>query len=265
MSAGDLIGRDRQAELDGVLLGEGTRFQLSSWDMFPIPDVQTKDTDRNDLGIMPGVDTYTGRLITLEVWLDAFPDLDECIADRSALESAFAPSNETRQLHFRVQDERFCYIGRGRGVRTELPTMDAWPVECRFMATDPRYFSGVEHVAELPPTTPTVLTNAGTRSTPWVWTVVGPWDDPELVLTSDPTTYTFRFPGMNLGEGEVLRVDSATGMALRTDTSVIGQARDSTGLRLPFPWSFAPGDVSWTCNGGDTDGTATLAWRDAWA
>lgn len=263
MGAGDLIGRDRQAELDGVLMGEGTAFPIEGWDLFALPDVATKDTERNDIGLMPGVDTYGGRLITIDLWLDSYPDMGQAIADRATIESAFAPSNETRLLFFRLEEERYCYKGRGRGVSTQLPTRDAWPVECRFLATDPRIYSGELHEEELDAST--TLTNAGTRSTPWVWTVVGPCTGPRLRRLDDTASYTFDFPGLTLGAGQLLTVDASTGLAIRTSTSVIGEARDATGLRLPFPFLFPAGDVDWSFDADSGTPTSSLAWRDAWA
>lgn len=266
MTAGDLIGRDRQAELDGVLIGEGTRFQVEAWDLFALPDVGEQDTERNDIGVLAGADTYAGRAITVDVWLDAHPDMAQMVVDRAALEAAFAPSSETRELHFRLDGTRLMYFGRGRGVRTTMPSNQAWQCECRFTATDPRVFAGQERSHVWDGDAATVeLINAGTRSTPWRLVVEGPLDFPELSLASDPTTYTWSFPNLELDEGETLTIDTRTGLALVNGVSVIGQARDASGTRLPYPWAFPPGAVEWSFSAADFDGVATLLWRDAWA
>lgn len=265
MTAGDLIHLDQQVELAGLLLGETTQFQLEELDLFAAPNASDQDTDRNDQGVMPGADRYQGRLLTVNLWLDAFPDMDAMLEDRANLEAAFSPSSTERELHFRVGGQHYCYYGRGRGITVDMPTNQPWTAECRFLATDPRVFSGAQHTLVLPPGTPIVATNAGTRSTPWRLVVEGQMDHPELVRTSDPATYTWSFPSLDVDTGHTLTVDTRTGLALYDGASVIGQARDAGGSALPFPWEFPAGDVEWEFTAGDSDGTATLVWRDAWA
>lgn len=266
MNPGDLISQDRQAELRGVLIGEGTDYQIDGWDLFAAPEVATKDTQRNDQGVQSGTDRYGSRLLTIDLWLDSFPDLVTCQADRAALEAAFRPGPDDVQLHFRLQGVQRCYIGRPRGISTTLPSLDAWEVEARFLATDPRLFSSTEH-RHVFDGSPATLTNAGTRDTPWVWTVPGPCIHPMLWRTDDPTSFTWAFPDLELDDGDVLIVDSRTGRATVNGGSVIGQARDDSGNRLPYPFSFPAGAVEWMF---DADGDAgnvdaTLTWRDAWA
>lgn len=72
MAVGDLIVQDYQYEYNGLLMGKGTPYIMSKiTGLLGAPPVRDEDKDRDDAwGDFPGMDLYSPRYISYDVWFD---------------------------------------------------------------------------------------------------------------------------------------------------------------------------------------------------
>lgn len=287
MAAGDLVTADWQIEYGGLLLGDGTVFDIVRVEgLLDLPEVQTTDRQRlRRHGLVPGDDFLGGRKVT--VTLEVYGESPEQFAtDLQALGAAVRPGGDELPLVFRIPG----VAGGGRRWVSCKPRRRSLPVDLDFLyrmpvavvefhASDPRLYD-----ASVTSGTSSLLTTDGGMAFPasfplaFAATVGG-----TVVATNEgtfPTPPQFRIDGPvvnprveNATTGEVLAIDLelAAGEWLDIDTEARSVLLGGTASRYSSLaagsswWELPPGQTPVTFRA-STSSTAllTVTWRSAW-
>ena len=279
MAVGDLITTGWQWELNGLLMGANTVYEVHGFDMWAAPDIRSGETARaQQHGMYPGVDWLGGRLARMTVKITPVSEDADLLARQRLAAAWQPPASGVSQLAWREGSTKYCLFGKGRLADTRgefrLPT------ECRFIATDPRIYDNSLSTAStgLPTATgglafaaaaPFVFgtsgsgstmscTNNGTFNAPWVATFTGPLVAPALTHVSSGKV--LNLSGANLVVGNTLTVDSAARTILLN-----GTASRYSWLSVASQWfDLSPGANSVNLTGASGAGSVQIAWRSAW-
>lgn len=280
MAVGDLITTSWQWELNGLLMGAGTVYEVQTFDVWAAPDLRQGESARaQQHGLYPGTDWLGGRFAKLKVTVKpTSPAAD--IAARQVLAAAWKPpTSGTSQLVWQEADGvKYTLFGKPRLADTRGEYR--MPSECRFIATDPRIYANTQSTASTGLATSTgglsfaasapfvfgtsgsgstmACTNAGTFAAPWTATFAGPLVAPTLTHVSSGKTLILS--GASLAAGDSLVVDSAAKTILLN-----GTASRYSWLAAGSQWfDLEPGANSVNLTGASGAGTVTMTWRSAW-
>ena len=282
------ITADFQIELDGLLLGAGTPYNLVSIDGLAVPPVRTSDsTLQRRHGVAAGDDFVGGRGVVIGVELLANGVDEDIDAIASALQDVLVPGKSDVVLEFQLPGR----AGGGRRRITCRPRAHADPHDLRrahgiptflveFFAPDPRIYDAT------PGSVTTNLPTSGSGSSfPWTFPVNfgGTTDSGSVVVTNEgnfDALPVFRIDGpvvnpeienVTTGETLSLTIDVDAADFLEIDTAAPSVLLNGTASRFPnvstasvFP-RLAPGDNELRFRA-TTDTAATLKtdWRSAW-
>lgn len=279
MAVGDLITTAWQWELNGLLMGANTVYEVRGFDMWAAPDVRGGETARaQQHGMYPGTDWLGGRLAKMNISITPVNEDADLLARQNLASAWQIPSSGVAQLVWREGSTKYALFGKPRLADTRgefrLPT------ECRFIATDPRIYANAASSAVTGLATATgglsfsaaapfvfgtsgsgstmSCTNAGTFDAPWTATFTGPLVAPALTQVS--TGKVLNFSGASLAAGESLVIDSAARTVLLN-----GTASRYSWLSVASQWfNLSPGANSINLTGASGAGTVTINWRSAW-
>lgn len=285
------VSLDWQAEYQGLLVGDGTAYELRAIEgLADHPDLRTSDRTRlRRHGLLPGDDFLGGRAVTLE--LEVFGDTDAAFhANLLALKQAFAPGSPEAPLDFLIPG--VTAPGSGLAKRCNArPRRLALPVEQRFFyrqpiavvelfATDPRLYNAIQQSASTGlATSPSGLVwnlvwnlswgassssgsifaaNGGNFPTPPVFRIDGPVTNPSIenITTGEVLGLT----SITVGSGEFLELDADARTVL-----LGGTASRYEKLTTAQWFDLKPGTTELKFRG-TTAGAPTLTvyWRNAW-
>lgn len=279
--AGELITQNWQAEVGGLLLGDGTDFIIEKLDAAGRPRVRTSDISNPsaDGTLTAGPDLLDGRTIVLNVALAA----DDAAAVSVLLDQLDAAwqmqSAGTVPLVWRqpgVGQVRANGRPRAFEVDDTLRRVGLIRVTAGFYCADPRLYGdalksqafdasgpvgGSEWDAPWPMVwtaesdpSETDLTNAGSRPTPPLWTITGPCVTPRLELVGS----AFLEFDLTLSAGQTIVVD-----VLNRTATIDGVGKVSTKTLRSTWWELPAGTSTVRFRSYDLSGTATMTWRDA--
>lgn len=285
MAAGDLITRDWQCELNGLLLGEGTPYGVLSLDgLDDLPEVRSFDDPRaGDHGAYRGTDLAGVRVVTVELDIVATPTVAFSDAVNALQAATVVQSAETPFAWQRPGRPKQQVFARPR--RRALPDDLAFQMgfgraTVQLLATDPRVYAqaistgqtGLPSAAggrTYPRTYPLtygavssansiLAVNAGNFAALPVLLITGPVDTPTVLHTTSGRFLKF---ALQLTAGDTLTVDLDAKSVLLN-----GTASRRTALTADSSWwELAPGDntVQYTA-AATTASTLTVTWRSAW-
>lgn len=285
MAAGDLITRDWQCELNGLLLGEGTPYGVVNLDgIDDLPEIRSFDDPRaGDHGSYRGNDLAGSRVITVTLDIvatagttfDAAVNALQAATVLQAVETAFAfqrpgkvkqqalarprrrslPNDLAFQLGFgtavlqlAASDPRLYAQALSTGV-TGLPSAAGG---LTFPATFPLTFGAVSSANTI------LAVNAGNFGARPVLVMTGPVDTPTVLHTTSGRYLTF---AISLAAGDTLTVDLDAKSVLLNGTA----SRRSALSADSSWWELAPGNNTVQYNAAATTAsTLTMTWRSAW-
>lgn len=289
MAAGDLVTREHEFELRGLLMGPGGVWQVREIEGLGTPPFRTSDSPRPvQHGEFPGLDLLEGRTVRLSL-LTEHAD-SAVLRDRAdELTRAWAPADGDAgerdvPLHIRpLGDRKEVVFGRPRRctIRLEVDLFEAeiLAADVEYRAQDPRRYSATESsVSVSPPVTSAgrtydltfdraygagtsgtvTATNVGNFGTFPVWTIDGPLTNIDLENATVGKTVSI---AISLAVGDMLEVDFQertvllNGTASRYNTLTSG-ASDW--------WELTPGDNDLRLGADSGSGSATVTWRSAW-
>lgn len=213
-------------------------------------------------------------------WLEAHKAL-------MAAFSSVGSSGEMVELAFEHGGGEYLMFGRPRQVRVDAENIAVGKSveQCAFVAADPRIYSSTLYSTSLglpeqsggltvPFTVPVtvtgrlsggraVLTNTGTTATSLVFRIDGPAPDPRIVLTGpDGVAQVIDF-GLTLGEGQWLKIDTTTHLALLNGLSGANQRGRAEWTMDTHP--LLPGTSTLRFfAAGVGDAQLSAEWRHAW-
>lgn len=283
------ITQDWQLEYNGLLLGAGTNYRISSYEgLASIPDIRASDRTRlRRHGMLPGSDFLGGRSIVLNFIVLADTE-SEFSAAMQAFKLALMPCTDEMPLSFQIP----AAVGAGgvkvanvRARRIAAPINRRWAVlapevAVEFFATDPRIYADTQQylAASLPIAGGGATFNAtfnwvfgtvtgagsiqannsGTFPTPVELVIAGPVTNPRIENLTQDKTLAFT---LTLATGESLTVN--------TDTRTVmlnGTASRYSSLDSGSEWfDLQPGinEIRFAAST-NTAATMTAYWRSAW-
>jgi phage-related protein len=289
MAAGDLITQVWQAERDGLLIGDGTDYDIRVIDgLASMPEVRPQDRPlllRH--GSIAGDDYLGERIMTMELDI-AESDRDLMATKIDALATAFRTTVEESPFHFRipgVAGGSKAFIN-ARVRRRDIPigveySRGLATVAFEFHATDPRVYAAAESSDTVGlastggglvfPATfnlsfgavssggDLTVTNAGAFPAPAVFRIDGPCTSPIIENTTVGRSLSF---DITLSASEFLVIDTEARTVLLGGTA----SRYST-LETSSRWyDLEPGDNALDFRASTTTAaTLTVTWRSAWA
>jgi hypothetical protein len=271
---------------DLVLGGVGNDYIVHEWEGLGIPDIRRSDSLRpQDHGSFMGPDYLETRSIQLDVTVrgdtpeDVVANLDALM--REWYVDSTVDINVTKPLTFKLpgQSERIVF-GRPRRASFSAARIIGGRASgsLEYFASDPRFYSAVEHSAGLSlPTAVSgrgydksfdygygggtggvvVVTNSGTFPTRPRLVINGPVTNPFVENQTTGQTISF---AITLTSGEHLDIDFDERTVLLNGTA--SRFYTKTGSW----WELAAGDNSVRFGAGVADplASATIYWRDAW-
>lgn len=281
MTVGDLIAVDYQIELNGLLLGSGTPYDLAEApDGTGVPDLKIEDEQRPlTHGVTFGRDLMGVRKRSWKVWVFGTTP-EDAMAKVDALVAAWSPTEAVQQIVWRLPGTTRLEYGRPRKCDIDLkwlPQATA-AASLQWVSSDPRQYGLDEHSQSTGPrfaaggrTYPrtyamdypgatssgiTVCANGGNWPSPARIRVEGPTAAPVTVL-NETTGRSMELP-FALAAGEAVTIDTGTRTIVR-DTGV------AVLLTVADWWDLAPGVNQMTfIAGGASTGAMTVRWHDAW-
>jgi len=283
---------DYQYEINGLLVGRGTPYQVLSVDgLFELPDIVVSDTQREgaDGEYSSNDETLTGRIITMQVAInhELSADVNDMLADADDLYERLQvvtsnirdtwpllikrPDRPERRIYVKTRRRAFqsnydFAIGHGQGA-------------LQFKALDPRIYStllneptpidvfGIFGGMSFPEVFPLTfgaattqgtlnMVNDGTYQTPAKFRIIGPVTNPAIVHVG--LQRTLQITG-SLSANEIMDID------LDARTVLIGNVNRRSWLTTAQWFMLQPGDNEIRFNG-TTSGEPRLAatWRSAW-
>lgn len=278
--AGELITRDRQAELQGVLLGPGTSYQFEQfnpWGGLELVHADVGYSGRH--GSVGGVDLARARRVPMVIHVLG-SSKQAAIEAALELTGAFQPSDVDVPFVFRAGDDTYRLNGRPRLAEPDprMISTGTLKVPCRFIALDPRIYANTEQTGSTSFPTGGVgrtydlthdrvygaagsggsisASNDGNTEAPWRLEITGPWVNPTItnVATDDQLALS-----ISVGAGETLILDSLT------ESVLLGTAHRLNTIDAGSVWpTLAVGTNEIRIGGASGTGTATLFWRSAW-
>lgn len=282
MTVGDLIAVDYQIELNGLLLGADTAYDLAEApDGTGVPDVKADDEQRPlTHGVVMGRDLMGGRKRAFKVWVFGTSPAD-AMAKIDVLVGAWAPTDTTQTLVWRLPGTTRIEFGRPRKCDIDLKWLPQATASAslQWVASDPRQYAAAQSSAT---TGPRFTTGGRTY----------------------PKTYPKTYGASSAGSGSVIcdnfgnvasyptcRVEGATGAPIRLVNSTTDRTLEipvllaadqsltidmaartivrENGLPMFLPaadwWPLEPGsnEVSFIAGGLSTS-LLTITWRSAW-
>lgn len=281
MALGDLFTADDQVEVNGLLLGPGTKFNLLKFTPWGFPDIRTEEVSRGiRRGVVSGKDTLGSRLVPMNVQIVASSKSD-VRAQINLLTQAFTPSDEDTQLAFRLNDYQFFYYGRCRGAdiqETELYGKSTVMAECRFQTTDPLYYYNIVNSVSttiatsvgglsFPLSFPMVFgsgssgtvaaRNYGNHVAPWFATLTGPLVQPRIEHVESGKSLSLT--GLTIASGDYVEIDSYSRSILLN-----GTASRYSALSSASRWfELAVGTNTLRLTAASGAGSMSFSWRHA--
>ena len=282
------LSGDWQMEYAGLLLGDGTAFEIAKVDgLADQPDLRTSDQTRlRRHGMLPGDDFLGGRSIVVDLEVFGSSDAD-FQGNVNTLKAALAPGGPEQTLSFLIPGVTAAGFPKQVTVRPRklaVPVEERWfyrmPIATvEWFATDPRLYDVFQQSVVTPlAATPSGHTwnntwnlswgtagvsgsifanNAGTFPTPPSFRIDGPVTNPSVENITDGLTLAFN---ITLGSGEFLDIDTDARTVLLGGTA----SRYNT-LTSPDWFDLKPGITELKFRG-TTAGVPqlTATWRSAW-
>lgn len=139
-----------QIEVNGLVLGPGTGYEIRQFNPWVAPDVRANDVERGTrIGVASGIDTFGARKLSIAVIIKG-SSKDDVRTKAHDLASAFAPSNQTTSIYVNLAGTTYEGFGRTRAAsvtETGLYGVNKLIAECRFIMTDPRWWMETEESA----------------------------------------------------------------------------------------------------------------------
>lgn len=287
MAAGDLITLDWQQEYNGLLLGDGTTFELiegSNW--FGWPAVTSSTVNRMGAhGGIPGRHSLPAKTFAA-TWDIKASDEATFKARRQAFSSAFAVRTEAtdeQPFVFRVEDT--LYQIKCRPIDQSIPLNNDFArlytvAAVRFEASWPLVQSLLEKSVTLNIATTTAgltfplvfplvfgagtggsasVVNVGTAPSPWRATISG--DTPNPKITHVESGKFIEFSGLTVAAGDLLEIDSFNKTVLLNGVS--SRRSYMTAASSWFELRSGTNTIQFS-SGGATTGQLTFYWRDSY-
>ena len=288
MAAGDLVDKDWQVEIRGLLLGPGTPWRVGTLAGWSSRSVRADDTPRaSSHGSIPGLDLTNSQTRILRVNTgmgNRHTTADELVALRDDLRAAWATEATDVPIVYQLGGQKRLRFGRTRDlevVEDDL-TVGYMTVDCEFWDRDGVEYSAVEYQVNTPPEEPGAgftppfsppwslpagtigsfdADNAGRVPAPWTARIYGPTNlsDPpyiENIGTGDALVFSAN-GGLDIPASQWADIDSATRSVTLNGTS---DRRMNLATHSRW-WSLAPGSNSIRFAG---SGTLEFSWRDTW-
>lgn len=280
------IVADYQIDVDGLLLGAGTSYELPRGvDGLGLPEVRTSDVPRpQDDGLFYGSDFLGKRTLTFQATIlgdnadDAGVKMDALAAVWQPPEgaSAFVPLT----LEIPGQQSRVLF-GRPRRLAFDVDNIKSGKVVAtlQYDVADPRWYDAVETVLSTAAATSgggrtynrtypltyaaggtggnLTATNAGNRRTRPVLTITGPSTTPRVENVTAGRYLSF---DLTLGVGDFLVIDTDARTVLLGGTA----SRYSSLSSGSSWWDLAPGDNLLKFTSANSLGTLEVRYRSAW-
>lgn len=290
MPTGDLITRTYQLELNGVLMGAATSYQVDTDGVggFGLPAIRDSDTPRPmDHGVFVGPDYMDSKPLTIPLSIDADTgaEAEELLLELETAWRAVTDPEAISELAFRLAGDRtYLAFGRPRRFAVKAKDLKSGHIEAvaQFVATDPRIYDAELSTSSSGPGSTTgglslphgfphgfgssspgalQVVNDGNEATYPVATVtVGVGGIAGFTISNVDAGEDFSVT-LNLSEADELEVDfAAKTVVLNGTASRIGNV-DRPGSE----WlSAAPGTTNWAfAISGAGTATLTLDWRSA--
>ena len=288
MATGDLITRDSQFEIRGLLMGRGTNYLITEGSISGLgtPDIYaSEEALGRDHGSVGGREFAGGRKISFPVAIRA-TSRAQLETNLAALREAWKPAEASGDIEveaaWQLGGTKFMVRGRPRGASGL--DLDGMPLffaraECAFAAFDPRIFAITEDLETI-----TIGAAGSTRGYPagYVKSYTGASDTsdtivndgaadtfPEITITgqctgpkiADDAGNYLSLPFLEVGSGETLTVDCRQRTIDLDGTDYRWRMTSaSEWLSLPSGTSrtFTLSVQSWTAST-----SAAIRWRDA--
>lgn len=289
MATGDLITQDWQMERNGLLVGDGTDYDIRLIQgLLDLPEVRVQDRPlllRH--GSVPGEDYLGSRIFTVE--FDLQDETSSSLSTKmSTLTEAFQASVDEEVIAFQIP-------GVAGGVKAQVSgrvRRRAVPVNLQFAyghaeaafqidCTDPRIYSQAENTGNVGLASTgggmsfnatfdlsfgavstggnLNVTNDGDTDAPAVLRIDGPCTSPTVENVTQGKTLEF---DITLSASEYLEIDTENRTVLLNGTA----SRYSTLVSTSRWWDLAPGVNALDFRAATaTAATLTVTWRDAWA
>ncbi|MEU2592378.1 hypothetical protein ABZ649_04655 [Streptomyces albidoflavus] len=294
------ITKSMQVDVAGVLMGPGTPYRIADIRGFGTPERRAQSTPLpTEDGVLPGVDLYGSRTVTMEVGIRAPGDAGAAMDGLAALHRAASNSAVRRQAGA-LDVLRVRWPGRsgtrrlyGRlGVVEEATLAQAlygWvPITVEFNATDPSWHGEPEQQLTLPldisqdrqgfkaPLVAPITTGISTPDTRLGWVnnegdlpawpslrITGPVANPKVWVVETGRTLQFN---ITLGVGEYLDVQTRPGTrwVLRNGTGSVATALTNVSRLDRFVVPPGRSEIRWTATDYTNTSKIALKWRDAY-
>lgn len=280
--AGELVMENWQAEWEGLLLGQGTRYNIASFIGFDLPGMRTTDVERPlEHGVYAQTDLLTAR--TIELSLTVTGDTQEDAATRlEALKASFEPRTEEAPLVVQLPGFGKRLIN-ARPRRCSFPMAGsglAHPVLVQWLCPDPRMYAVDEQgdsvglptaaggrsydrvydvsYGAMPLGGRIYVRNDGNVTTRPVIVIAGPVTDP--VVRNLTTEQEERF-SIDLASTDELVVDSVerTVMLNGTTSRLSALSTDSEFIEL----ASGVNEITFAGDGSDPMARLAIVWRSA--
>lgn len=279
---GDLVTVDYQLELNGVLMGAGTPYELAEApDGVGVPDLKVDDEQRPlSHGVTFGRDLMGARKRAFKVWVLA-DSPEDAIAKIDVLVGAWAPTDDVQTLVWRLPGATRIEYGRPRKCDIDLKWLPQATAagSLQWVSNDPRQYAAVESSAVTGPRFTTGgRTYAKTYAKTYGGASAGSGSVPCLNAGNVPTLPKLRIEGVtgapirvvNVTTERILEIPTAlaSGQTLTVDMATRTIVREN-GLPLFLPladwWSLKPGsnEIAFIA-GGLSSSLLTITWRSAW-
>lgn len=284
MAAGDLITADWQLEFGGLLIGDGTPYDIVEMSGLDQPEVRFREQPRlQNHGVYSSDEFVDSRRIVLSITTSAGSH-SELATLLDALAKAFMPGADEAPLVFQLPGYAKRQVNvrvRRRSMTVNRDYMFRLPgIVVELAASDPRIYSTTQSTQSWGLTNVTAgltfsagfdmsfggsvtassrsLNNAGTFATRPVCMIAGPISNP--TITHEPSGKYLAFTG-SLVAFEWLDIDLEARTVLLN-----GAASRYSWLTADSQWwELAPGanPIRFTAGAYDT-GLLTVTWRSAW-
>lgn len=284
------LSANEQILINGLLIGPGTSYNITSFNPWEAPDIASSDIKRGvRTGVVSGIDSYGAKRVSFQVIADGAGSKTTVLALTRAMRAAFDVQAEDVWLQFRLDGVDYQMRGRPRGAAadTKLYGRGYMGFDCRFVATDPRIYkvaastsvqglvpaggSGIAFPLGFPlgfgvaASRSFTLTSNGTVNTPWSLNLTGWINDPYIInLTTGQGLY---FSGFSQSNGWIQNtvIDSFDRTITRFEN---GENQGSYRRYLTSDsrwWDLAPGDnvMQIGAAASSLGGSFNFTWNDA--
>lgn len=247
MTAGDLITGTYQVEYNGLLIGDGTKYDIESIDGLIGYDIRSDTVDR--FGAHGGVaGRHYAHFKTFTVEGNLLANTDTEFRDRrqnlaAAYKPIVDPDGALPWLIMLPDPTSTIVKMMSRPLSLDCPLNRPFALKyakfkLKLEAVDPVLYNRAptSQSFTLPSDTRTIV-NAGNAPAKWVGTLIGACQNP--ILTNNTTGQVISFYNLAMGVNDVLTFDSGTSTVMLNGTPTSGSLQ--TGFSW---WDFSPGNNS---------------------